>query len=88
MIARIPKAFKDCLKENLLDIHFDTTDTFVKKIVSNKKAKFIYRSLIDKIVQNPTEQFLKWEELLQKTIFTNANSMKQSQTQLSQKIRF
>jgi hypothetical protein len=40
-----------------LDIHFDThdtTDTFVKKIVSNKKAKFIYRKLIDKIVQNPT----------------------------------
>ena len=39
LIARIPKAFKDCLKENLLDIHFDThdtTDTFVKKIVSNK----------------------------------------------------
>jgi hypothetical protein len=33
LIARIPKAFKDCLKENLLDIHFDTTDTFVKKIV-------------------------------------------------------
>ena len=34
LIARIPKAFKDCLKENLLDIHFDihdTTDTFVKK---------------------------------------------------------
>jgi hypothetical protein len=57
LIARIPKAFKDCLKENLLDIHFDThdtTDTFVKKNVSNKKAKFIYRSLIDKIVQNPT----------------------------------
>jgi hypothetical protein len=23
-IARIPKAFKDCLKENLLYIHFDT----------------------------------------------------------------
>jgi hypothetical protein len=22
LIARIPKAFKDCLKENLLDIHF------------------------------------------------------------------
>ena len=39
LIARILKAFKDCLKENLLDIHFDThdaTDTFVKKIVSNK----------------------------------------------------
>jgi hypothetical protein len=35
-----------------------------KKIVSNKKAKFIYRSLIDKIVQNPTDKFLKWEELL------------------------
>ena len=34
------------------------------KIVSNKKAKFIYRSLIDKIVQNPTDKFLKWEELL------------------------
>ena len=32
--------------------------------VSNKKAKFIYRSLIDKIVQNPTDRFLKWEELL------------------------
>jgi hypothetical protein len=32
LIARIPKAFKDCLKENLLDIHFDTTDTFVKKL--------------------------------------------------------
>lgn len=67
LIARIPKAFKDCLKENLLDIHFDThdtTDTFVKKIVSNKKAKFIYRSLIDNIVQNPTDKFLKWEELL------------------------
>jgi hypothetical protein len=64
LIARIPKAFKDCLKENLLDIHFDTTDTFVKKIVSNKKAKFIYRSLIDKIFQNPTDKFLKWEELL------------------------
>ena len=31
LIARIPKAFKDCLKENLLDIHFDTHDTFVKK---------------------------------------------------------
>ena len=34
LIARIPKAFKDCLKENLFDIHFDThdtTDTFVKK---------------------------------------------------------
>ena len=34
LIARIPKAFKDCLKENLLDIHFDihdTTDIFVKK---------------------------------------------------------
>ena len=34
LIARIPKAFKDCLKEILLDIHFDThdtTDTFVKK---------------------------------------------------------
>jgi hypothetical protein len=58
LIARIPKAFKDCLKEILLDIHFDThdtTDPFVKKkIVSNKKAKFIYRNLIDKIVQNPT----------------------------------
>jgi hypothetical protein len=27
LIARIPKAFKDCLKENLLDIHFDTHDT-------------------------------------------------------------
>ena len=58
LIVRIPKAFKDCLKENLLDLHFDahdTTDTFVKKkIVSNKKAKFIYRNLIDKIVQNPT----------------------------------
>ena len=67
LIARIPKAFKDCLKENLLDIHFDThdtTDTFVKKIVSNKKAKFIYRSLIDNIVQNPTDKFLKWEKLL------------------------
>jgi hypothetical protein len=48
LIDRIPKAFKDCLKENLLDIHFDTTDTFVKKIASNKKAKFIYRSLIEK----------------------------------------
>jgi hypothetical protein len=36
LIARIPKAFKDCLKENLFDTH-DTTDTFVKKIVSNKK---------------------------------------------------
>ena len=67
MIARIPKALKDCLKENLFDIHFDkhdTTDTFVKKNVSNKKAKFLYRSLIDKIVQNPTEKYLKWEELL------------------------
>jgi hypothetical protein len=32
--------------------------------VSNKKAKFIYRSLIDNIVQNPTDKFLKWEELL------------------------
>ena len=31
LIARIPKAFKDCLKETLLDILFDTTDTFVKK---------------------------------------------------------
>jgi hypothetical protein len=29
-----------------------------------KKAKFIYRSLIDNIVQNPTDKFLKWEELL------------------------
>jgi hypothetical protein len=67
LIARIPKAFKDCLKENLLDIPFythDTTETFVKKIVSNKKAKFIYRNLIDKIVQNPTEKYLKWGELL------------------------
>jgi hypothetical protein len=67
LIARIPKAFKDCLKENLLDIHFDThdtSDTFVKKIVSNKTAKFIYRSLIDNIVQNPTDKFLKWEKLL------------------------
>jgi hypothetical protein len=27
LIARIPKAFKDCLKENLLDIPFDTHDT-------------------------------------------------------------
>jgi hypothetical protein len=57
LISRIPKAFKDCLKENLLDIHFDThdtTDTFVKKIVSNKKAKFIYRSLIDKFVHQRT----------------------------------
>ena len=36
LIARIPKAFKDCLRENILDIHFDTTDTFVKQIVSNK----------------------------------------------------
>ena len=37
---------------------------FVKQIVSNKNAKFIYRSLIDKIVQNPTDRSLKWEELL------------------------
>jgi hypothetical protein len=43
--------------------------TFVKKIVSNKKAKFIYRSLIDKIVQNPTDKFLKREELLDIEIF-------------------
>jgi hypothetical protein len=63
LIARIPKAFKDCLKENILDIHCDTHDT-TDKNVSNKKAKFIYRSLIDKIVQNPTDKFLKWEELL------------------------
>jgi hypothetical protein len=48
----------------LLILSHDTTDTFVKKIVSNKKAKFIYRSLIDNIVQNPTDKFLKWEELL------------------------
>jgi hypothetical protein len=27
-------------------------------------AKFIYRSLIDNIVQNPTDKFLKWEKLL------------------------
>jgi hypothetical protein len=27
LIARIPKAFKDYLKENFLDIHFDTHDT-------------------------------------------------------------
>jgi hypothetical protein len=33
LIARIPKAFKDCLRENILDIHFDTTDTLVKQIV-------------------------------------------------------
>ena len=40
LIARIPKAFKDCLKENLFDIHFDThdtTDTFVKKLYLIKK---------------------------------------------------
>jgi hypothetical protein len=80
LIVRIPKAFKDCLKENLLDLHFDahdTTDTFVKKkIVSNKKAKFIYRSLIDNIVQNPTDKFLKWEELLVR-IFCNYEKMMQ-----------
>jgi hypothetical protein len=39
LIARIPKAFKDCLKENLLDIHFDTTDTFAKKNASNIKEQ-------------------------------------------------
>jgi hypothetical protein len=32
--------------------------------MSNKKAKFIYRSLIDKIVQIPTDKFWKGEELL------------------------
>ena len=67
MVARIPKAFKDCLKENLSYIHFDThdtTDTFAKKNVSNKKAKFIYRSLIDKIVQNPTDKFIATNSLL------------------------
>jgi hypothetical protein len=51
LIARIPKAFKDCLKENLLDIHFDTTDTFVKKIVSNKKAKFIKSFVLCKLMK-------------------------------------
>jgi hypothetical protein len=40
LIARIRKAFKDCLKENLLYIHFDThdtTDTFEKKLYLIKK---------------------------------------------------
>jgi hypothetical protein len=44
LIARIPKAFKDCLKENLLDIHFDThdtTDTFVKK-----KKLYLYTEVL------------------------------------------
>jgi hypothetical protein len=43
LIARIPKAFKDCLKEILLDIHFDThdtTDTFVKK----NSQKYFYHT--------------------------------------------
>jgi hypothetical protein len=53
--------FEDCLKENLLDIHFDThdtTDTFVKKIVSNKKAKFLYRS------RNSSNQSIKHQEIV------------------------
>jgi hypothetical protein len=36
----------------------------VKKIVSYKKAKFMYRSLIDNSVHNPTDKFLKWEKVL------------------------
>jgi hypothetical protein len=36
----------------------------IRHLSSNKKAKFLYRSLIDNIVQNPTDKFLKWEELL------------------------
>jgi hypothetical protein len=39
LIARIPKAFKDCLKENLFDIHFDTHDT-TDTFESSKEEKF------------------------------------------------
>jgi hypothetical protein len=49
LIARIPKASKDCLKENLLDIHFDThdtTDTFVKKKLYLIKKLNLYTEVL------------------------------------------
>jgi hypothetical protein len=45
LIARIPKAFKDCLQENLLDIHFDTTDTFVKSYNPMQKFKLKFSQI-------------------------------------------
>jgi hypothetical protein len=41
LIARIPKAFKDCLKENLFDIHFDTHDTMVSSFALQKVHKCV-----------------------------------------------
>ena len=67
LIAKIPKYMREHIKENIAHVNFVTfncIDNFLERLLCNKKAKFVYKDLVDRNVQLPTEKFLQWEQLL------------------------
>lgn len=68
LLSKIPKVFKDCIKENCTNTNFESInieDVFYRKIVTNRKIKFIYKGLLENLVILPDEKFKKWEEILE-----------------------
>lgn len=58
---------REHIKEKIAHVNFETfncIDNFLDRLLCNKKAKFVYKDLVDRNVQLPTEKFLQWEKLL------------------------
>ena len=65
LLSNIPKYIKKYIKDycDLNLENFVPFDAFSKRILENKKLKFVYRDLVDKICILPYEKFLKWEDV-------------------------
>ncbi|XP_071176505.1 uncharacterized protein [Mytilus edulis] len=67
LIANIPKYMREYIKEKIAHVNLETfncIDIFLERLLCNKRAKFVYKDLVDRNVQLPTEKFLQWEESL------------------------
>ena len=66
-MSNVPKYIKDHLKENCINVNFDILskkDAYLERIVHSKNVRFVYKDLVNAIISLPTEQFSKWEKLL------------------------
>ena len=67
LVSNVPKYIKYHLKENCVNVNFDILskkDAYLERIVHSKNVRFVYKGLVNAIISLPTENFSKWEKLL------------------------
>ena len=65
LLSNIPASFKRFISSNAVSFNFEAfapSDNFIERILCNKKLKFVYNLLVQKIAEKPESKIYAWEQ--------------------------